>query len=66
MSFNDWLKQWFSRRWYVVLLVLFLGPATVQFLGDTFWPPFDMTVASVIGLIISWSILYIIFKTQNP
>ena len=65
MSFNDWFSQWIKKRWYIVVLILFFSTATVQFIGDTIAPPFDRG-STIIGLILSWVVVYIIYKVQNP
>ena len=64
MSFNDWFTQWIKKRWYVALFIVFISTATVQFIGDTIAPPFN-SGSTLIGLLITWVIIYIIYKTQN-
>ncbi len=65
ISFSEWFNRWIRKRWYVALLIVFFTTATVQFLGDTFFPPFN-SGSSVIGIILSWIIVYILYKVQNP
>ncbi len=65
MSFNDWFNEWYREQRFATMLIFFFTVAAIQFLGDTLWPPFDMKVAVVVGLIISWVIFYIIYKMQN-
>lgn len=65
MSFNDWFNQWIRKYWYIAILIVFFTTAIVQFIGDTIAPPFN-SGSAVIGIIISWIIVYIIYKVQNP